>query len=79
MCIYAFGIQKHLPRALVYGTLQAQGLGLHVSFWTQMIQHLQVILHHANCDSPTQMMIAENMDLVQLYIGSEVNFLGTPL
>ena len=34
VALNSFGIQKHLPRALVYGTLQWRGLGIQDPFWT---------------------------------------------
>ena len=71
-------VQKHRPRKLVYGTLQSRGLGLRDPYWTQLIQHIQVILRHSHCDTPTRMLLDENMDLAQLHVGSEVNFWELP-
>ena len=71
-------IQNHLPRKLVYGTLRAWGLGLKDPFITQLIQHLQAILRHANCNTPSQLLHQENMELVQLHIGSARNFWELP-
>ena len=72
------GIQKRLPRPLVYGSLCTRGLGIHDPFWTQLIQHLQAILHHTHRDTPTRMLLEENMELVQLYVGSEITFWELP-
>ena len=71
-------IQNRLPRKLVYGTLRARGLGLKDPFITQLIQHLQAILRHANRDTPSQVLHQENMELVQLHIGSARNFWELP-
>jgi hypothetical protein len=72
------GVQKNLPRKLVYGTLRSRGLGIQDPFWTQLIQHLQVILRQHHRDTPTSSLLDENMDLVQLYVGSEINFWELP-
>lgn len=74
----SFGVQKNLPRKLVYGTLKSRGLGIQDPFWTQLIQHLQVILRQAHRSTPTHMLLDENMDLVQMYVGSEINFWELP-
>jgi hypothetical protein len=72
------GIQKNLPRKLVYGTLRSRGLGIQDPFWTQLIQHLQVILRQFHRNTPTQMLLHETIELVQLHIGSEINFWELP-
>ena len=72
------GVQKNMPRKLVYGTLRSRGLGLRDPYWSQLIQHLQVILRHSHRNTPTRMLLDENMDLVQLYVGSEINFWELP-
>ena len=71
-------IQNRLPWKLVYDTLRARGLGLKDPFITQLIQHLQAILRHANRDTPSQVLHQENMELVQLHIGSTRNFWELP-
>ena len=78
MSLSSCGIQKRLPRALVYGTLQSWGLGIRDPFWSQLIQHLQVILWQSHQQTPTQMLLEENMELVQMYVGSEINFWELP-
>ena len=49
----SFGIQKRLPHALVCGTLCSQGLGICDPFWSQLIQHLWVILQQSHQQTPT--------------------------
>jgi hypothetical protein len=73
------GIQKNLPGKLVYGTLRSRGLGIQDPFWTQLIQHLQAILRQFHRNTLTQMLLNENIELVQLHIGSEINFWELPL
>ena len=73
-----FGVQKNMPRKLVYGTLRSRGLGLRDPYWSQLIQHAQVILRHSHRNTPTRMLLDETMDLVQLYVGSEINFWELP-
>ena len=71
-------IQKKLPRKLIYGTLKARGLGLKDPFLLQLIFHLQTILRHTHRDTPTHDLIDENMDLVQLHVGSKQPFWDLP-
>ena len=72
------GVQRRLPRALVYGTLRARGLGIRDPFWSQLIQHCQVILRQTHRVTPTSMLLDETMELVQLHVGSKINFWELP-
>jgi hypothetical protein len=72
------GIQRNLPRKLLYGTLRGRGLGLQDPFWTQLIHHLQAILRHCHRGTPTSMLLNEGMELVQLYVGSDQTFWELP-
>ena len=72
------GVQKRLPRKLVYGTLRSRGLGLKDPYWIQLIQHLLAILRHSHRDTPTHDLIHENMELVQFHVGSERTFWDLP-
>ena len=74
----SIGIQKRLPRKLVYGTLKSRGLGIKDIYWLQLILHLHVLLRQQARDTPTSMLMTENEDLVQLYVGSETNFWELP-
>jgi len=71
-------IQSRLPRKLVYGTLRSRGLDIKDPYVTQLIQHLQAILRHQNRHTPSRHMHEENMDLVQLHVGSELPFWEIP-
>ena len=68
------GFQRNLPRKLLYGTLSTRGCNLKNPFLTQVIFHLQAILQHAHRHSPTHLLLPENFELVQWYVGSEHNF-----
>lgn len=72
------GIQRRMPRALVYGSLRSQCIQLKDPYWTQLIRHLQSIMMHQQLDTPTNELQNENMELVQLYIGSDQNFWDLP-
>ena len=78
IALNSFGIQRQLPRTLVYGSLCSRGLGIHDPFWTQLIQYLQAILCHTHHDTPTSMLLDKNMDLVQHHVGSEITFGDLP-
>jgi hypothetical protein len=73
------GIQRNMPHKLIYGTLLTRGLDIKNLFYVQLIYHLQAILSHSHRDTPTNDLLVDNMELVQLYVGSENNFLGSPL
>ena len=72
------GIQRRMPRKLVYGPVAYQGLGIHHPYWTQLIRHLQTILFHWDRPTPTCDLIEDNMELVQTYVGSDQNFWELP-
>ena len=72
------GIQRNLPRKLLYGPLEARGCGLRDPYLMQMIAHVTAILKHTKRDSPSHDLLDENMDLVQLYVGSDQTFWSLP-
>ena len=55
-----------------------RGLGLHNPYWTQLIQHCQVILRQTHRSTPTRLLLEENMELFQVYVGSEITFWELP-
>ena len=67
-------IQRNMPRKLVYGTLRARGLDIKDPYITQLIYHLQSIMRHQQRDLPSRQLHEENMDNVQLHVGSELPF-----
>ena len=68
------GIQKRLPRPLLYGPLQERGCGLKDIFILQLAYHLMIILKHQQRDTTTSDLLQEAMENVQYYIGSDQNF-----
>ena len=72
------GIQRKLPRKLLHGPLKAQGMGVKAIYVLQLIAHLQVILRHSDRDTPTNDLLDDNMELVQLHVGSEIPFWDLP-
>lgn len=72
------GLQKKYPHKLLYGTISQRGCGLKNLYTLQLLYHLQVILRHGHRRTPTQDLLIENFDLVQWYVGSEVNFWELP-
>ena len=71
-------IQRNLPRKLLYGPRKYQGLNLHHPYWTQLIKHLHCLMTHCARDSPTQDLLQENIELVQLHVGSDQPFWTLP-
>ena len=72
------GLQKKLPRKLLYGTLKTRGIHLKNIFLLQLILHSQSILKHAHKDTPSNDLHIKNMDLVQMYVGSQESFWQLP-
>ena len=72
------GLQRNMPRKLVYGPLEARGCGLKDPFYMQLILHITSILKHQHRDTPSRDLHQENMELLQFYIGSDQNFWDLP-
>ena len=72
------GLQRNLPRKLLYGPLEARGCGLKDPYYLQLIHHLTSILKHQHRNTPSADLHAENMELVQTYVGSDQNFWDLP-
>ena len=72
------GIQKHIPHALLYGTLRERGFALKDIYLLQLIFHLQAIMRHEHRDTPSRDLFNENMELVQRYVGSRYPFWQLP-
>ena len=72
------GVQSRLPRKLVYGTLKSRGLNIKDPYWTQLIHHWHAILRHHHRSTPTGVLLDDNMDIMQVHVGSEVNFWEMP-
>ena len=72
------GLQRNMPRKLVYGPKESRGCGLKDPFWLQLILHVTTILKHQEQDTPSRDLMDKNMDLVQLYVGSDQNFWELP-
>ena len=72
------GIQRKLPRALVYGTLRSRGCNIHYPYWTQLIHHLQAILRHQHRDTPSRDLHEDNMESTQIHVGSQHPFWELP-
>ena len=66
------GIQGRLPRDLVYGPLEGQGLGLKNIRVTQLIEHLDQLMRHASRDTVTGRLLANCSEGIQLSLGSAV-------
>ena len=58
------GICRSFPRAILYGSASAQGLGLRNLYHTQNIRHVKDILDQAWKDSPSSKLLLANMELL---------------
>ncbi|MCA1807667.1 MAG: hypothetical protein LC687_07460, partial [Actinobacteria bacterium] len=72
------GVQRRIPRKLVYGTLRSKGLNIKDPYVTQTISHLQTILSHHHRNTPTRDLLDDNIDIVQTHVGSEHPFWELP-
>ena len=72
------GLQRRLPGKLLYGPVEARGLGAKDPCWLQLILHLHAILRHCHRDTPSADLLDANMDLVQAYVGSDQSFWDLP-
>ena len=68
------GVQRNLPRALVYGTLRSQGLNLHDPWVTQLISHQQVILRHGTRPTIVGQQMRTSAESLVLELGSATSF-----
>lgn len=72
------GIQSRMPRKLVYGTLRSRGCNIHYPYWSQLIAHLQAILRHQHRDTPSCDLHNDNIEAIQLHVGSQHPFWELP-
>ena len=61
-CLSSLKVQRNLPQTLVYAPLAYLGLGIHDPWLSQLIAHIQVILHHAACPTTTGSLLHSNME-----------------
>ena len=63
-------IQKNFPRALVYGPLAGQGLGIKSINTLQLIEHVQVLTRHGDSDTLTGNLLRHEIEGISLHMGS---------
>ena len=63
------GICRSFPRAILYGSLSAQGLGLHNLYHTQNIRHIKDIVDQTWKNTPSAKLLRANMELLRLDAG----------
>ena len=71
-------VQSQLPRALVHGSLESQGLNLHHPYHTQLIQHLLAVLRHGTRPTITGHLLRCGMESLVLELGSGKPFWDLP-
>ena len=67
-------IQLQLLQILVYTPHKYQGLGLHDPWFSQLIAHIHVILHHTSHSTTTGSLLHSNMENLILELGSATPF-----
>ncbi len=72
--LHAIHVQRKLPRALVYGPIKYQGIGIEDPWTLQLIEHLQCILRHGTRPTPNGQFIRSNMENLVLELGSATPF-----
>jgi hypothetical protein len=72
------GLQKNLPRTLLYGSPAVRGLGMKDPYWLQLVVHLTCMMKHQHFDTPSKDLHRKNMELVQTYVGMDQNFWDLP-
>ena len=68
------GIQRLMPRAIVHGSHQVQGMQLFHPVHTQTIQHVQAIQRHATRNTITGTLLRANLESHVLELGSAHSF-----
>jgi hypothetical protein len=58
------------PHAMVYGSIQSQGLGIKDPYVLQGFTWLKILLRHGNQDTVTGQLIGQSMELLQLELGT---------
>jgi hypothetical protein len=71
----ASGVVRSMPRAIVWGPMRYQGLGIRHLWTTQGVEHLLAILRHATRSTLTGQLIRTSMEDMQLEIGVSASFL----
>ena len=62
------GVSSKMPRAVVWGPLHYQGIGIHHLWTTQGIEHLLAMLRHVTCQTLTGQLIRTTLEEMQLEI-----------
>jgi hypothetical protein len=68
------GVVRTIPRAIVWGPLRYQGLGIRHLFTTQGVEHLIAILRHASHPSLTGKLLRVTMEEMQMETGLSRSF-----
>jgi hypothetical protein len=65
----ALGIQRYLPRAVVYAPLKYQGLAIPNLYVETGIQHITLLLQETLTNSPTGLLLRMSIEAVKVEIG----------
>jgi hypothetical protein len=74
----ASGVVRSMPRAVVWGPLRYQALGIHHLYMTQGVEHLLAILRHATHPTLSGQLLRMTIEEMQLEIGLPRSFLSYP-
>jgi hypothetical protein len=72
----ALGVVRTMPRAVVWGPMRYQGLGIRHLYTTQGVEHLLAILRHATHTTLSGKMLRTTIEEMQLEIGLPRSFLS---
>jgi hypothetical protein len=73
----ASGVVRTMPRAVVWGPMRYQGLGICHLYTTQGVEHLLAILRHATHPTLSGQLLRTTIEEMQLEIGLPRSFLFT--
>jgi hypothetical protein len=65
----ALGMQRHLPRAVVYAPLKYQGLAVPNLYVETGIQHISLVLQETYHNSPTGKLLCMSIEAAKVEVG----------
>jgi hypothetical protein len=65
----ALGMQRHLPRAVVYSPLKYQGMAIPNLYVETGIQHVALLLQETHANSPTGKLLRMSIEATKVEIG----------
>jgi hypothetical protein len=77
-CLSKMGYNPNMPREVVYGPVEAFGLGMHDYFIEQGIDHVSYFVGHLRQGSETSLLMIIQLEWCQIQAGTSINLLESP-